>query len=65
MARHDSATAAAMAKTARISSLTALQEWASPHMARRPEELSSKGPSSWLTALPLNEHGFHLSKQDF
>ena len=65
MARHERASVAAVAKTARISSLTALQERASPHLARRLEELFSKGPSSWLTALPLSKHGFHLSKQDF
>ena len=29
------------------------------------EHLSEKGSSSWLTALPLKEHGFWLSKQDF
>ena len=29
------------------------------------EEISSRGASSWLTALPLSEHGFVLNKQQF
>ena len=29
------------------------------------EEISSRGASSWLTALPLKEHGFVLNKQEF
>ena len=29
------------------------------------ELLSAKGASSWLTALPLKEHGFSLSRRDF
>ena len=65
MARHLRVSAAAVVKKARISSLTDLRERSSPHMARRIDELSRKGSSSWLTALPLTEHGFHLSKRDF
>ena len=37
----------------------------SPHDSRRLELLSAKGASSWLTALPLKEHGFQLNKQEF
>ena len=33
--------------------------------AARIELLSAKGSSSWLTTLPLKEHGFWLSKRDF
>ena len=29
------------------------------------DEISSRGASSWLTALPLKEHGFVLNKQQF
>ena len=65
MARHDGALAAVVAKKEHISSFAALWERASPHLAHRLDELSSKGPSSWLTALPLNEHGLHLLKRDF
>jgi len=32
---------------------------------RRLHELSHPGVSSWLTSLPLVEHGFHLGKGDF
>ena len=32
---------------------------------RQLQLLSSKGVSAWLTALPLKEHGFWLSKRDF
>ena len=32
---------------------------------RRLELLSAKGASSWLTVLPLKEHGFLLSRRDF
>ena len=32
---------------------------------RQIEILAEKGSSSWLTALPLEEHGFWLKKQDF
>ena len=32
---------------------------------RQVELLSAKGSSSWLTALPLKDHGFWLSKRDF
>ena len=42
-----------------------LEARASPTLARRMTQLSSKGTSVWLTALPLREHGFHLSKGDF
>ena len=37
----------------------------SPHDSRRLELLLAKGASSWLTALPLKEHGFKLNKQEF
>ena len=33
--------------------------------ARRLDELGRPGASSWLSALPLAEHGFELSKGDF
>ena len=33
--------------------------------SRRLELLSENGASSWLTTLPLREHGFFLSKRDF
>ena len=42
-----------------------LEDIASRTLARRMAQLSSKGASIWLTALPLREHGFHLSKGDF
>ena len=42
-----------------------LEDTASRTPARRMAQLSSKGASIWLTALPLREHGFHLSKGDF
>ena len=32
---------------------------------KRMELLSAKGASSWLTTLPLKEHGFLLSRRDF
>lgn len=32
---------------------------------RRLSQLSIKGVSSWLTTLPLRQHGFHLSRRDF
>ena len=38
---------------------------ASPTLARRMTQLSSKGASIWLTALPLWDRGCHLSKGDF
>ena len=33
--------------------------------ARHIETLTAKGASSWLTVLPLREHGFWLSKRDY
>ena len=39
------------------------EAWAS--QKARVELLSAKGSSSWLTALPLKEHGFWLNKRDF
>ena len=42
-----------------------LQERVSPTLARQMTQLSSKGASIWLTALPLWKHGLHLSKSDF
>ena len=42
-----------------------LEERASPPLARRMTQLSSKGASIWLTTLHLRESGFHLSKGDF
>ena len=33
--------------------------------SRQLELLSTKGASAWLTALPIQAHGFWLSKQDF
>ena len=33
--------------------------------SRQDELLSTKGASSWLTALPLKERGFWMSKRDF
>ena len=39
------------------------EAWSSK--AARIELLSAKGSSSWLTTLPLKEHGFWLSKRDF
>ena len=29
------------------------------------EAISEKGSSNWLTTMPIREHGFHLSKQEF
>ena len=37
----------------------------SPLDTKRMELLSAKGASSWLTTLPLKEHGFLLSRRDF
>ena len=34
-------------------------------LSRRLEQLTAKGASSWLTAMPISEHGLHLSKRDF
>ena len=64
VAQHEHASAAAMAKKAHISSF-AFCKCSSPLLARHREKLSRKGPSSCLTTLPLIEHGFHLSRQDF
>ena len=36
-----------------------------PARSRQVELLAGKGCSAWLTALPLREHGFALSKQEF
>ena len=38
---------------------------ASGDTARRLERLSKKGVSSWLTTLPLSEHGYLLNKREF
>ena len=65
MAQCERASAAVVARKACVSSLAAMRERVSQHLAHGLEELSSKGSSSWLTALPLSKHGFHLSKQDF
>ena len=65
LARRERASAAKSSKKASAASFAALREAADRPLARRMDELSRKGPSSWLTALPLKEHGFHLSKQEF
>ena len=45
--------------------LRALQSHLSLEVNRRVEELGRPGVSSWLSALPIAEHGFELSKGDF
>ena len=37
----------------------------SPHMKKATQMACEKGASIWLTALPLDEHGFFLHKGDF
>ena len=46
-----------------VSQKSLLQNWDAQKL--RIDILSEKGSSSWLTSLPLKEHGFWLSKQDF
>ena len=36
-----------------------------PNMQRNIEQLSEPGASSWLSALPLQEYGFNLTKSEF
>ena len=45
--------------------LEKLQTNASPQIKGSLEVLSEKGVSSWLTVQPIEEHGFHLAKNDF
>ena len=40
-------------------------EHSGSELSRRLEQLRAKGALSWLTAMPINEFGFHLSKRDF
>ena len=35
------------------------------HLTRTVELVKDKGSSSWLTTLPLEKYGFHLSKSEF
>ena len=37
----------------------------SPQKIRILEAITEKGASSWLTAMPIKEHGFYLNKQEF
>ena len=55
MARRERASIAVVTRKPQAASFTNLRESAAPSLT----------PSSWLTALPLKEHGFHLWKQDF
>ena len=42
-----------------------IRQSASSAVVRRLDQLSKKGVSTWLNALPLDEHGYHLSEGDF
>ena len=46
-------------------SLQVISTNCSPKLQRCIELGSEKGSSSWLTVLPLEDYGFHLSKGDF
>ena len=46
-------------------SLQVISTNCSPKLQRCIELGSEKGSSSWLTVLPLEDHGFHLSRGDF
>eukprot|EP00116_Pleurobrachia_bachei_P011818 sb/3472080/ len=42
-----------------------LRKQMSPNQLRLHEEHCKRGASTWLTSLPLSEHGFTLNKQEF
>ena len=42
-----------------------VRDKSSPELLRRLDQLAAPGASSWLTALPVTDHGFHLGKRDF
>lgn len=37
----------------------------SPQLKRQVDHAKERGASSWLSVLPLSDHGFHLHKGDF
>ena len=45
--------------------LVSVSEKLSPDQLRLHEELCKRGSSTWLTSLPLAEHGFNLNKSEF
>jgi len=47
------------------SSLANIKSHADPQLLRTIELITAKCSSLWLTALPLQEQGFHLNKQEF
>ena len=68
-AMQDQQMAKVTARTSRNShtfnTATQLKERLSPSLKRSMELASEKGASSWLTALPITEHGFALHKGAF
>ena len=52
-------------RTKEMEKLAAIEEALPPTTARAFKQAQEKGASSWLTALPLKEHGFHLNKSEF
>ena len=45
--------------------LTYVKGTLDPQKLKILEAISEKGASNWLTTMPIREHGFHLSKQEF
>ena len=59
------ATTITIKKTTEASEITELKSKQDPDLQRILEQHSEPGASSWLSALPLRDHGFDLNKGEF
>ena len=63
--RHTKALIYQMKQQREDDKLTYVKSTLNPQRTKILEAITEKGASSWLTAMPVQDHGFHLSKQEF